>query len=238
MMLDELKAQVLAANLRLQAENLVIFTWGNVSGFDRRQGLMVIKPSGVPYEELTEDKLVVLDLDGQVVEGGLRPSSDTPTHLYLYKHFPEIGGVAHTHSTWGTIWAQAKRGIPCYGTTHADYFYGEIPCTRQLKREEIREDYELNTGKVIVERFKKIDPNDCPGALVAGHAPFTWGGDPVAAVYHSVVLEEIARMAFFTRQLSLSSRISRALLDKHYLRKHGRDSYYGQETVKEASYSR
>jgi len=228
-LLEALKKKVLMANQELQRKELVIYTWGNVSGIDREKNLVVIKPSGVAYEDLTPGDMVVLDLDGNIVEGSLRPSSDTPTHLELYRHFETIGGVVHTHSMWATVWAQACQGIPCRGTTHADYFYGEIPCTRCLTREEVEENYELNTGKVIVERFRGLDYRDVPAALVAEHGPFTWGKDPHEAVHNSVVLEYVAQMALRTRQLAGHDRpISRHVLDKHYLRKHGPDAYYGQ----------
>lgn len=228
--LSELRKRVLAANLELPRRGLVKYTWGNVSGIDREQGLVVIKPSGVAYEEMTEDDLVVVNLDGEVVEGNLRPSSDTPTHLELYKAFPDIGGIVHTHSRWATVWAQAKRSLPCYGTTHADHFYGEIPCTREMLKEEIVTDYEANTGKVIVETFSQLDPMAIPGVLVSGHGPFTWGKDPEEAVYNSVVLEEIALMAVFTELVNDGiTPISQFLLDKHFLRKHGPGAYYGQE---------
>jgi len=229
-MLQELKEQVMLANQELQRQGLVIYTWGNVSGIDRERGLVVIKPSGVAYEELTPEKMVVLDLEGKIVEGKLRPSSDTPTHLELYRKFTEIGGVVHTHSKWATIWAQAGRGIPCRGTTHADYFYGEIPCTRILNEEEVAQAYELNTGRVIVERFQGINPLEMPAVLVAEHGPFTWGRDCHEAVHNSVVLEQVAEMAYFTRLLTGHDRpISRHVLEKHYLRKHGPGAYYGQK---------
>ena len=228
-MLDDLKRDVLLANQELQRQKLVIYTWGNVSGIDRASGLVVIKPSGVAYDDLTVEDMVVLDLEGNVVEGDLRPSSDTPTHLELYRRFKDIGGVAHTHSLWATVWAQACQEIPCRGTTHADYFYGSIPCTRPLTPGEVARDYELNTGKVIVERFQTIKYQEMPAVLVAEHAPFTWGKDPGEAVHNSVVLEQVAQMAFLTRQLSGDNRpISRHVLEKHYLRKHGPDAYYGQ----------
>ena len=229
-MLQELKEQVMLANQELQRQGLVIYTWGNVSGIDRERGLVVIKPSGVAYEELTPEKMVVLDLEGKIVEGKLRPSSDTPTHLELYRKFSEIGGVVHTHSKWATIWAQAGRGIPCRGTTHADYFYGDIPCTRILNEEEVAQAYELNTGRVIVERFQGINPLEMPAVLVAEHGPFTWGRDCHEAVHNSVVLEQVAEMAYFTRLLTGHDRpISRHVLEKHYLRKHGPGAYYGQK---------
>ncbi|HEY8391105.1 MAG TPA: L-ribulose-5-phosphate 4-epimerase [Capillibacterium sp.] len=228
-MLTALKEEVLAANLELKNRNLVIYTWGNVSGIDRDRGLVVIKPSGVPYEELKAEQMVVVDLEGKVVEGNLRPSSDTPTHVYLYRNFPEIGGVVHTHSPYATAWAQAEMGIPCLGTTHADYFYGEVPCTRRLTADEIKGEYELNTGKVIVERFSGLNYRDYPGVLVANHGPFTWGKDPANAVHNSVVLEEVAKIALCTKILNgAAAGISQALLDRHYLRKHGPGAYYGQ----------
>lgn len=228
-MLESLKHEVMLANQELQKQQLVIYTWGNVSGIDRQRNLVVIKPSGVAYEDLTPEKMVVLDLDGNIVEGDLNPSSDTPTHLELYRSFDQIGGVVHTHSRWATIWAQACQNIPCRGTTHADYFYGDIPCTRYLTKEEVADAYELNTGKVIVERFAKIKYQDMPACLVAEHGPFSWGKDPHEAVHNSVVLEQVAHMALMTRQLAGHDRpINKHLLDKHYLRKHGPDAYYGQ----------
>lgn len=227
-MLKELKNKVLQANLSLVKHGLVIFTWGNVSGIDREKGLFVIKPSGISYDDMKTDDMVVIDLEGNVVEGHSNPSSDTPTHLVLYKSFERIGGIVHTHSEWATSWAQAGRAIPAYGTTHADYFYGEIPCTRKLTKKEIDEDYEMNTGKVIAERFKELDYNALPGVLVNGHAPFIWGSDPDEAVYNAVVMEEIAKMAFNTEVLGNIKPVDKYLLDKHYLRKHGKDAYYGQ----------
>ena len=230
-MLEELKKEVLAANLEIYVRNLAIYTWGNVSGIDRERGLVVIKPSGVPREELTVESLVVLDLEGNVVEGRCRPSTDTPTHLVLYRAFSGLGGVVHTHSPWATAWAQTGLDLPCLGTTHADHFYGDVPCTRPLSEEEIQGDYEANTGRVIVERFRDrgLDPLNVPAVLVAQHGPFAWGKDPAEAVRNAVVLEETARMAFITRELQPEVRpISRALLDKHFLRKHGRNAYYGQ----------
>lgn len=229
-MLEQLKEQVLQANLELNRRNLVIYTWGNVSGIDRQQGRVVIKPSGVAYEQLRAESLVVLTLDGRVVEGSLNPSSDTPTHLELYRSFPEIGGVVHTHSPYATAWAQARVGIPCYGTTHADYFYGMIPCTRPLSQAEIENDYELNTAKVIVERFSDLNYQFIPGVLAAGHGPFTWGRNASEAVHNSVVLEEIAKMSLATLQLNPAAEpVSQYLLDKHFLRKHGPNAYYGQK---------
>ena len=230
-MLVQLKEQVLQANLDLPKYGLVTFTWGNVSGIDRESGLVAIKPSGVPYEELTLEDLVVLNLEGEVVEGRLKPSSDTPTHLALYKAFPQIGGIVHTHSPWATSWAQAGRGIPALGTTQADYFYGEIPCTRPMTDEEIRGAYELETGNVIIETFRKreIDPAQIPGVLVHCHAPFAWGKDAHQAVHNAVVLEEVAKMALHTYQLNPQVQpMSQTLLDKHFLRKHGANAYYGQ----------
>lgn len=228
-MLDSLKKDVLLANQELQTRDLVIYTWGNVSGIDRERGLVVIKPSGIAYADLKVSDMVVLDLDGNILEGKLRPSSDTATHLELYRRFEEIGGVVHTHSLWATVWAQAGKGIPCRGTTHADYFYGEIPCTRPLSEEEVESAYELNTGKVIVERFNSLDYRHMPAVLVAEHGPFVWGKDAQEAVHNSVVLEQVAQMAYLTRELSGSEKpISGYVLDKHYLRKHGPDAYYGQ----------
>ncbi|MBV7505610.1 L-ribulose-5-phosphate 4-epimerase [Bacillus sp. sid0103] len=231
-MLERLKREVLDANLKLPEHGLVTFTWGNVSGIDRETGLVVIKPSGVPYEELQIDDLVVLDLDGRIVEGTLRPSSDTPTHLALYRAFTQIGGIVHTHSPGATSWAQAGRPIPALGTTHADYFYGEIPCTRTLTQEEIERGYELETGNVIIDTFKKegLDPIAMPGVLLSGHAPFSWGKDASQAVHNAVVLEEVAKMALNTFQLNPKiNPIDQFLLDKHYLRKHGANAYYGQK---------
>ncbi|MBO0995639.1 L-ribulose-5-phosphate 4-epimerase [Bacillus sp. SD088] len=231
-MLAELKQRVLEANLQLPEYGLVTFTWGNVSGIDREKGLVVIKPSGVAYSELQADDLVVLDLEGNIVEGDLRPSSDTPTHLALYKAFKEIGGVVHTHSPWATSWAQAKRSIPALGTTHADYYYGEIPVTRPLSQQEIEQAYELETGNVIIETFKnlQLDPIAMPGVLVGGHAPFNWGKDAHEAVHNAVVLEEVAKMALHSFQLTPNVEpLDQYLLDKHYLRKHGPNAYYGQK---------
>lgn len=234
-MLEKLKEDVWKANLQLPEHGLVVFTWGNVSGFDRESGLFVIKPSGVEYTELTPDDMVVMDLNGNKVEGRLNPSSDTPTHLVLYKNFPGIGGVVHTHSRWATAWAQAGRDIPAYGTTHADYFYGPVPCTRRMKSREIEGAYEAETGKVIVEEFEGRDPADIPAVLVRSHGPFTWGKDCFEAVYHAVVLEETARMAALSEWLAPGGPgtldpMQQKLLDKHFLRKHGENAYYGQET--------
>lgn len=229
-MLEALKKEVYEANMALPRYGLITFTWGNVSGIDREKGLIVIKPSGVPYEELTVEDMVVIDLEGNKVEGELNPSSDTDTHLELYRNFPDLGGIVHTHSKWATIWAQAGRGIPAYGTTHADYFYGEIPCTRQMSKGEIEGKYELETGKVIVERFKDMNPNFVPAVLVYSHGPFTWGKDAAEAVHNAVVLEEVAMMAWHTENLSgtVTSSMDQTLLDKHFLRKHGANAYYGQ----------
>lgn len=231
-MLETLKKEVLEANLDLPKYNLVTFTWGNVSGIDRKKNLIVIKPSGVPYDELKMEHLVVVDLDGNVVEGNLRPSSDTATHIALYKAFPEIGGVVHTHSPFATSWAQARKPIPALGTTHADYFYGEIPCTRALTANEVDNGYEAGTGSVIIETFqeKNLDPKAVPGVIVSQHAPFCWGKDAHEAVHHAVVLEEVAKMAINTFQInSTVDSIDQCLLDKHYLRKHGEYAYYGQK---------
>ncbi len=229
-MLEALKEAVWEANLELPARGMVTYTWGNVSGFDREKGLVVIKPSGVAYDALKVQDMVVVDLDGHVVEGSLNPSSDTPTHLVLYRAFKELGGIVHTHSTWATIWAQAGRGIPCFGTTHADYFYGEIPCTRLLSHEEIAGDYEKETGNVIVETFQGKNPLHIPGVLVQNHGPFSWGKDPQEAVHNGVVMEEVAKMAYGTRTLTPGrTAIQQELLDKHFLRKHGENAYYGQK---------
>lgn len=229
-MLKALKQKVLEANLELPGRGLVVYTWGNVSGIDREKGLVVIKPSGISYDEMKLEHLVVVDLNGNIVEGDLRPSSDTPTHLVLYKTFPNIGGVVHTHSPWATQWAQAGKGIPCFGTTHADYFYGEIPCTRLLNENEIKGAYEHETGNLIVETFKDMKPDFIPAVLVNNHGPFTWGKDPADAVHNSVVLEETAKMAINSLMLNPGLLpISQVLLDKHFLRKHGANSYYGQK---------
>lgn len=228
------KEEVCEANLELAAKKLVLYTWGNVSGILREANLVVIKPSGVPYEKLTSDMMVVLDLDGTILEGNYNPSSDTPTHLVLYREFTKIGGVVHTHSTYATAWAQAKKSIDCYGTTHSDYFYNDIPCTPELTPEEINGDYELNTGKVIVKAMKDRDYMSVPGILVANHGPFTWGKDANNAVHNSVVLEELARMAQLTISINRDiSGIKEVLMNKHYLRKHGKNAYYGQKSDKE-----
>jgi L-ribulose-5-phosphate 4-epimerase len=230
---DKLKHAVWEANMRLVEAGLVVLTFGNVSGADRRAGVMAIKPSGINYESLTPGDVVVLSLaTGEVVEGALNPSSDTPTHLRLYQAFDSIGGVAHTHSTYASSWAQACRAIPCFGTTHADAFHGPVPATRRLRKKEIEEDYEGNTGAVIAERFRKggLNPDHFPGVLVANHGPFTWGATAADAVEHSVILEEIARMAYQTVSLDPEMKpVARTLLDKHFLRKHGPGAYYGQK---------
>lgn len=228
-MLEELKEKVFQANLQLVKNNLVIYTWGNVSGIDRASGLVAIKPSGVPYSELKASDIVLVDLEGKVVEGKLKPSSDTPTHVVLYKAFPQLGGVVHTHSTHAVVWAQSGRDIPCLGTTHADYFYGPIPCTAPLTPEEIASNYELETGNVIVRRFEGLDPVATPGVLVRNHGPFAWGKSPADAVENATVLEEIAKMTLFTSLLNPEARIPQELMDKHYLRKHGPNATYGQK---------
>ena len=228
-MLEELKERVLEANLLLPKHGLVTFTWGNVSEIDRASGLVAIKPSGVEYERMKAEDIVIMDLDGKVVEGKLRPSSDAPTHIELYKAFPEVGGIVHTHSEWATSWAQTGLAIPCYGTTHADYFYGSIPCARALTDEEINGEYEKNTGLVIIETFRGLDPVAVPGVLCKNHGPFAWGKDAHEAVHNAVVLEEVAKMAVHTRDiLPDADEAPQALKDKHYFRKHGKDAYYGQ----------
>lgn len=229
-MLEQLKEQVFQANLLLPKHGLVTFTWGNVSGIDRAQGLMVIKPSGVSYETMQAADMVVVAVEtGQVVEGKLKPSSDTPTHLELYKAFPTVGGVVHTHSRWATSFAQAGRGLLALGTTHGDYFYGEIPCTRPMTQAEIQGEYEKETGLVIQETFQGKDPAAIPAVLVYSHGPFAWGTDPLDAVHNAVVLEEVAFMNFHTQQLTPGiAPMQPELLDKHYLRKHGKNAYYGQ----------
>jgi len=229
-MLEDLKRAVLEANLELPKRNLVIYTWGNVSGIDREKGIIAIKPSGVEYDNMTVDDIVLLDMTGRVIEGRLKPSSDTPTHVALYNAFPELGGICHTHSPYATIWAQAGMGIPPLGTTHGDYFYGEIPCTRDMTEEEIRTDYEANTGAVIIETFKNINPVDIPAVLVRNHGPFTWGKTPAEAVHNAAVLEQVAMMAIYSRLINPDvGPMPKRLLDKHYLRKHGPGAYYGQK---------
>jgi L-ribulose-5-phosphate 4-epimerase len=233
-MLEPLIQATMQANLDLPRHNLVVFTWGNVSAIDRSRGLVVIKPSGVPYEQLEARHMVILDLDGHVVQGTYKPSSDTATHLALYRQYPEIGGIVHTHSRWATTWAQACLDLPAFGTTHADYFYGDIPCTRQLTKAEIENDYELNTGKVIIETFtqRQLDPMAIPGVLVGSHGPFAWGTSASDAVHNAVVMEECAMMAINTRILQPDQpSIDQVLLNKHYLRKHGKNAYYGQTGV-------
>ena len=228
-MLEELKKRVFEQNISLVKHGLVALTWGNVSAKDEETGLVVIKPSGVPYNTMKVEDMVVVDIEGNVIEGRYRPSSDLPTHLYLYKQYTTLGGIVHTHSTYATAFAQSGREITAYGTTHADYFYGDIPCTRRLTKEEIENEYEKNTGKVILERFESIDEKAIPAVLCGGHGPFTWGKNPAEAVYHARVLEEVAKMAFYTEMISGNkSRISQYLLDKHYMRKHGKNAYYGQ----------
>ncbi|HIZ44041.1 MAG TPA: L-ribulose-5-phosphate 4-epimerase [Firmicutes bacterium] len=229
-MLEQLKEEVYRANMELPEHGLIVYTWGNVSAIDRESGLVVIKPSGVDYATMKPEDMVVVDLDGNVVEGRLRPSSDTPTHVELYKAFPGVGGVVHTHSSWATSWAQAGRSIPCYGTTHADYFYGEIPCARVLTKEEVETAYEKNTGKVIIEAFEGKDPLAVPGVLCTSHGPFTWGKNAAEAVHNAVVLEEVAKMATRTEMLRPDVKPAvQYVQDKHYFRKHGANAYYGQK---------
>ncbi len=230
-MLEELKQKVYEANMLLPKHGLITFTWGNVSGIDREKGLFVIKPSGVEYDELKPSDMVIMDLMGNKIEGALNPSSDTKTHMILYREFPEIGGIVHTHSPYAVGWAQAGEDLPCFGTTHADYFYGSIPCARHLTQEELNEDYELNTGVTIVETFRErnLDTKAVPAVLCYSHGPFTWGKDASQAVYHAVVLEEVAKMGIFTRMVNpTSAPAPQHLQDKHYLRKHGPNAYYGQ----------
>jgi len=229
MLLPSLREHVLQANLDLVRQGLVLFTFGNVSAIARENGLVVIKPSGVPYDSMTPAQLVVTDLAGNIAEGELRPSSDLPTHLALYKAFPAIGGVAHTHSEYATAWAQARRPIPCYGTTHADYFHGSVPVTEVMEQSEISSEYELNTGHAIVRAFQKIDYAAVPAVLVANHGPFCWGPDAETAAHNAAVLEAVARMAYFTVRINEQAEpVGRSLRDKHYLRKHGSNAYYGQ----------
>jgi len=228
-MLEQLKEDVFKANLDLVKLNLVVFTWGNVSAIDREKGLVVIKPSGVSYDDMKAEDMVVVDLDGNVVEGNLKPSSDTPTHLILYKAFENIGGVVHTHSTWATSWAQSGRSIPALGTTHADYFYGPIPCTRKLTAEEVETAYEVETGNVIVETFAGMNPDAVPGVIINNHGPFAWGTDAANSVHNAKVMEEVAHMAYNALQLNPEAEIDQFLLDKHYNRKHGKNAYYGQK---------
>ena len=228
-MLEDMKKRVLDANLLLPKYGLVTFTWGNVSEIDREAGLIAIKPSGVEYDKMTADDIVIMDLDGNVVEGSLRPSSDAPTHIELYKAFSDVGGIVHTHSEWATSWAQTGLAIPCYGTTHADYFYGSIPCARSLTDDEINGEYEKNTGLVIIETFRNLDPVAVPGVLCKNHGPFAWGKDAHEAVHNAVVLEEIAKMAVHTKDiLPTAAEAPQVLKDKHYFRKHGKNAYYGQ----------
>ena len=229
-MLQRLREQVLEANLELVRRGLVLYTFGNASGISREDGLVVIKPSGVPYEEMKPDHLVVTDLVGKIVEGNLRPSSDLPTHLALYNQFAEIGGVAHTHSEYATAWAQARRAIPCFGTTHADYFHGKVPVTLTMTDQEIAKDYEKNTGLAIIRCLEETNPSATPGVLVANHGPFAWGKDAGTAAHNAVILESIARMAYFTLGINAAAEpVGSGLHDKHYLRKHGKNAYYGQE---------
>jgi len=240
-MLEQLKEKVCRANLDLVKHGLVIFTWGNVSAIDRESGLVVIKPSGVSYDNMKPSDMVVVDLDGKVVEGELNPSSDTPTHVVLYKAFPNIGGVVHTHSTYATAWAQAGHDIPNIGTTHADYFHDDIPCTRNMRKQEVFGEYEKETGNVIVERFQRLNPDDTPAVLVRNHGPFTWGTDADNAVHNAVVLEQVAKMAYFSIDINTASqlkgiyvpefapRMNKHLIEKHYSRKHGPNAYYGQK---------
>ncbi|MDO3381123.1 L-ribulose-5-phosphate 4-epimerase [Gilvimarinus algae] len=225
----ELKREVYEANMQLHHRNLVVYTWGNVSQVDRDRGVVAIKPSGVAYEDMQVEDIVVVDLDNQVVEGKMRPSSDTKTHTHLYRHFDSIGGVTHTHSTYATAWAQAQESIPCLGTTHADYAYGPIPCTAVMSDAQIARDYEEETGVQITDCFKGKSPVETPMVIIAGHAPFTWGKNAAQSVYHAVILEEIAKMAYLTRTLKQDVKpLKQGILNKHYLRKHGKDAYYGQ----------
>lgn len=227
-MLTELKQEVCKANLDLVSHGLVIFTWGNVSAIDRNEGLVVIKPSGVSYDDMKPEDMVVVDLEGQIVEGNLKPSSDTPTHLELYKKFADIGGVVHTHSTYATAWAQAGVDIPIIGTTHADYFSNDIPCTADMTDEQVFGDYEKDTGTIIIERFKGIEPMHIPGVLVKNHGPFSWGKDAHQAVHNAKVMEEVAKMAFIAYSVNPKLTMNKALVTKHFERKHGKNAYYGQ----------
>ena len=233
-MLHSLREQVLEANLELVRKGLVLYTFGNASGLSRQEGLVVIKPSGVPYDKMRPEHLVITDMAGKVVEGSLRPSSDLPTHLVLYQHYPEIGGIAHTHSEYATAWAQARHPIPCFGTTHADYFHGPVPVTEVMSDCEIADDYEKNTGHAIIRTLSRINASATAGVLVANHGPFAWGKDPEGAVHNAVILEAIARMAYFTLGInSTAPPVGSALHDKHYLRKHGEKAYYGQPKDKQ-----
>jgi len=231
-MLEKLKNTVCKANLDLVRNGLVVHTWGNVSGRDKETGLIVIKPSGVSYDSMKPDDMVVIDPEGKTIEGNYKPSSDAPTHLLLYKAYESLGGVVHTHSSYATSWAQAGRAIPPFGTTHADHFYGEVPCTRLLTQKEVENNYEINTGKIIIEKLGSLDPLTIPSVLVNGHGPFCWGSDAENAVYNAVALEEIAKMAFFTILLGKTEPIDQFLLDKHFNRKHGSNAYYGQDKSK------
>jgi L-ribulose 5-phosphate 4-epimerase (EC 5.1.3.4) len=225
----ELKREVYEANMELHTRNLVIYTWGNVSQIDRDASVIAIKPSGVPYEDLKPEHIVIVDMENTIVEGDMRPSSDTKTHTHLYRHFESIGGVTHTHSSYATAWAQAQMGIPCFGTTHADFAYGEVPCTAVMSDEQIQRDYEEETGVQITDAFAGINPEEVPMVIVAGHAPFTWGSNAAKSVYHAVVLEEMAKMAYLTKTLDPSrAPLKQAIIDKHYMRKHGKNAYYGQ----------
>ncbi|WP_185234790.1 L-ribulose-5-phosphate 4-epimerase [Teredinibacter franksiae] len=225
----ELKREVYEANMELHTRNLVIYTWGNVSQIDRDASVIAIKPSGVPYEDLKPEHIVIVDMENTIVEGDMRPSSDTKTHTHLYRHFESIGGVTHTHSSYATAWAQAQMGIPCFGTTHADFAYGEVPCTAVMSDEQIQRDYEEETGVQITDAFAVINPEEVPMVIVAGHAPFTWGSNAAKSVYHAVVLEEMAKMAYLTKTLDPSrAPLKQAIIDKHYMRKHGKNAYYGQ----------
>lgn len=233
-MLQSLREQVLEANLELVRKGLVLYTFGNASGLSRQEGLVVIKPSGVPYDKMRPEHLVITDMAGKVVEGSLRPSSDLPTHLVLYRHYPEIGGIAHTHSEYATAWAQARQPIPCFGTTHADYFHGPVPVTDVMSDCEIADDYEKNTGHAIIRTLSRTNTSATAGVLVANHGPFAWGKDPEGAVHHAVILEAIARMAYFTLGINCTAPpVGSALHDKHYLRKHGEKAYYGQPKDKQ-----